>query len=93
MDLMVKGKKNSKKGSKGGKNLVGEKKRDMSKVRCFTCNKFRHYVVICPHGKKNKMKKSQTVASEKVEYFSTQFEREFSLVVCLGVVSTTSQIS
>jgi hypothetical protein len=30
----------------------GKKKKDMSKVKCFTCHKFGHYAGQCPHRKK-----------------------------------------
>jgi hypothetical protein len=40
--LVAKGKKKSKKGSKGGNKQKGEGKKDMSKVKCFACHKFGH---------------------------------------------------
>jgi hypothetical protein len=30
----------------------GKKKKDMRKVKCFACHKFRHYVGKCLHTKK-----------------------------------------
>ena len=52
--LAAKGKKKKfKKGSKGGtKQQDGEK--DMSKVKCFACQKFGHYAGQCPNKKKKK---------------------------------------
>ena len=54
MALAAKGKKKKfKKGSKGGtKQQDGEK--DMSKVKCFACQKFGHYAGQCPNKKKKK---------------------------------------
>jgi hypothetical protein len=42
--LAAKGKNKSKKGSKGENKQKGERKKDMSKVKCFACHKFGHYV-------------------------------------------------
>ena len=43
--LATKGKKKkSKKGSKGGTKQQDGEKKDMSKVKCFFCQKFGHYV-------------------------------------------------
>ena len=54
--LVAKGKKKIvKKGPKEGKSKKkgGEQQqRDMSKVKCFSCHKFGHYVVQCPNKKK-----------------------------------------
>ena len=60
--LAAKGKKKKKfkKGSKeGAKQHDGEKK-DMSKVKCFACQKMGHYAGQCPNKKK---KKQQTAAT------------------------------
>jgi hypothetical protein len=58
----------------------------MSKVKCFACHKFGHYAGQCPNKKKK-----QTTASADVEEFSTKFDKEFSLIVCLSS-RTTLQI-
>ena len=53
--LAAKGKKKvDKKGPKAGdkKKLGGEQQHDMSKVKCFACHKFGHYVVQFPKKKK-----------------------------------------
>ena len=42
-------KKKSKKGSKGETKQHDGKKKDMSKVKCFACQKFGHYVEQCPN--------------------------------------------
>jgi hypothetical protein len=84
--LAAKGKNKSKKGSKGGNKQKGEGKKDMSKVKCFACHKFGHYVGQCPNKKKK-----QVAASADVEEFSHRFEKEYSLLVCLSSrVSSTS---
>jgi hypothetical protein len=64
---------------------MGEGKKDMSKVKCFGCHKFGHYAGQCP-----KKKKKQTTTSAAVEEFSTKFDKEFSLVVCLSTGTTHS---
>jgi hypothetical protein len=56
----------------------------MRKVKCFSCHKFGHYAGQCPN------KKKQTSASTMVEDFSTNFDKEFSLVVCLSTRTTHS---
>ena len=53
--LVAKGKKKvSKKGPKVADNNKpgGEQQHDMSKVKCFACHKFGHYVFQCPNNKK-----------------------------------------
>jgi hypothetical protein len=58
-------------GSGGGESNNGQR-RDMSKVKCFVCKKFGHYVGQCPNGKK----KDGNVATAKEIDFQTQFQRE-----------------
>jgi hypothetical protein len=74
-----------KKGPKGGNKPKGEGKKDMRKVKFFACHKFGHYASQCP--KKNK---KQTTASTTMEEFSTKFDKDFSLVVCLSMRTTHS---
>jgi hypothetical protein len=50
--LATKSKKKSKKSSNGGNKSNCEGKKDMSKVKCFACHKFGHYVGQCPNKKK-----------------------------------------
>jgi hypothetical protein len=83
--LATTSKKKFKKGPKGGQKPKGEGKKDMSKVKCFACHKFGHYAGQCPNKKKK-----QTTASAEVEEFSTKFDKEFSLIVCLSSRTTTS---
>jgi len=79
VSLAAKRKKKYKKGSKGGAKQRGEGKKDMSKVKCFACHKMGHYAGQCPNKKKK-----QVASLVEVEEFSTKFEKEFSLLVCLS---------
>jgi hypothetical protein len=85
--LAANSKKKFKKVPKGGNKPKGEGKKDMSKVRYFACHKFGHYASQCPNNKKK-----QTAASTAVEEFSTKFDKEFSLVVCLSTRATHSDM-
>eukprot|EP00253_Pinus_taeda_P030437 PITA_30437 len=55
------------------------KKQDMSKVKCFHCHQHGHYATNCPQKKKNK----QAAGSAAGEALASQFELDFSLIVCL----------
>jgi hypothetical protein len=81
--LVANKKKKFKKGLKGGNKRKGEGKKDMRKFKCFACHQFGHYVGQCPNNKKK-----QTSTSTTVEEFSTKFDKEFSLVVCLSTRTT-----
>jgi hypothetical protein len=85
--LAANNKKKFRKGPKGGNKPKGDGKKDMSKVRCFVCHKFGHYAGQCPNKKKK-----QTTASTTVEEFSTKFDKEFSLVVCISTRTTHSDM-
>jgi hypothetical protein len=80
-------KKKFKKVFKGGNKPKSEGKKDMSKVKCFACHKFGLYAGQCPNNKKK-----QTTTSTEVEDFSTKFDKEFSLVVCLSTRATLSSV-
>jgi hypothetical protein len=80
-------KKKFKNGPKGGNKLKSEGKKDMRKFKCFACHKFGNYEGKCPNKKKK-----QTVASVEVEEFSTRFDKDFSLVVCLSTRATHSSV-
>ena len=60
MALLTKGgkKKKTKKGPKAGAKTGGDVKKDLSKVRCWACNKSGHYAVTCPQRKKKSRKGS-----------------------------------
>jgi hypothetical protein len=76
ISLSEKGKKKTKKGPKGGakkQQKGGEKERDMSKVKCFSCNKMGNYVVQCLN-RKNK-KRGGTSTSTEEDDVSSQFEK------------------
>ena len=64
--LLIKGK------GKGGK----KREKDLSKVRCYNCNKFGHYASQCP---KKKDEDKEGATSAKVLDFVAKFEKEFSL--------------
>jgi transposase InsO family protein len=84
-----KGKKTKKRGNLGGHNEKGKNKKgekDMSKVRCWACQKQGHYAATCPERKKGN--KKNVAASVAVGEFTAQFEQEFSLVA--GSSSSTS---
>ena len=51
ISLVRKGKGKGKNIFRGGVTSKGEKKKDMNKFRCYTCNQFRHYVGRCKNEK------------------------------------------
>jgi hypothetical protein len=59
----------------------------VSKVKCFACHKFGHYVGQCPNKKKK-----QVAASADVEEFTHKFEKEYSLLVCLSSRASSTSI-
>jgi hypothetical protein len=61
----------------------------MSKVKCFVCKKFGHYVGQCPNRKK---KKDGTTATIEEADFQTQFQRECAFLICCTSVETTPSI-
>lgn len=65
--------------TKGQESSNDKKKKDMSKVKCFTCYKTSHYASQCPSKKKGKGKTQAKVSIEDDEEFATGFANEFSL--------------
>jgi hypothetical protein len=82
--LLPLARRSSERAQRAGQKPKGEGKTDMRKVKRFACHKFGHYAGQCPNKKKK-----QTTASAEVEEFSTKFDREFSLIVCLWSRTTT----
>lgn len=63
-------------------------KKDLSKVRCFTCSQYGHFVFECPEKKKKKKEEDTiVVASTEVEDFVRRFKKEFSL---FSLISSSS---
>jgi hypothetical protein len=65
--------------------------RDLSKVRCFCCNKLGHLASQCLERKKKKKKESEepkTAAIAAIEDFASKFDREFSLVTLVFSVDS-----
>ena len=86
-NVALAGKGKAKKGSSKGTNSQSEKKKkDLSKVMCFGCHEYGHYVSDCPERKKAK---KQVAASASAEDLSTRMEDGFALIACM--VSSTSQ--
>ena len=84
-NVALAGKGKAKNGSSKGSNSQSEKKKDLSKVKCFGCHEFGHYVNDCPERKKGK---KQVEASASAEELSSRLEDEFAHIACM--VSLTS---
>jgi hypothetical protein len=54
-------------------------KKDMSKVKCFSCHKTGQYASQCLNKKKKKLEPKMSASIEVVE-FTQRFEKEFSLM-------------
>jgi hypothetical protein len=69
-----------------------EKKKDLSKVKCFACHKSGHYASQCPDWKTGKSKPQQVAVSTEtqVKEFAEKFEKEFLLVSCLSGTDSSS---
>ncbi|KAH9322750.1 hypothetical protein KI387_017389 [Taxus chinensis] len=81
-NVALAGKGKAKKGSSKGSNSQGEKKKkDSSKIKCYGCHEFGHYVSDCPERKKNEKKgKKQVAASASADELSSRMEDEFALI-------------
>jgi hypothetical protein len=67
------------------------KKKDLSKIKCFTCHKSGHYASQCPEKKKGQGKSQQVATSTETQLdeFAAKFEKEFTLVSCLSTNTVT----
>jgi hypothetical protein len=67
--------------SKGQGSKEGGKK-DLSKIKCFSCHKTGHYASQCLEKKKGKEKTQQVATTTKTQMdeFAAKFEKDFSLV-------------
>ena len=80
-----KGKAFTKKGNNYGEGHHLEKKKSLSKIKCFVCHKQGHYASQCPKKKKGTRKTQQVATAEtQLSEFATKFENDFSLVACLS---------
>jgi hypothetical protein len=88
-----KGKSSNKKGSSDGGSLQPGKKKDLSKIKCFSCHKNGHYASQCPKKKKGKGKThTATSAKTQLDEFAVKFEKDFSLVYCLSTSTSTRSV-
>jgi len=69
-----------------------EKKKDLSKIKCFIYRYSGHYVSQCPNWKKEDKKKkgkSQTKTSTNIENISSRLDDEFAVIACLSSSTAT----
>jgi hypothetical protein len=85
-----KGKSSSKKGNNDGGSSQPGKKKDLSKIKCFSCHKNGHYASQCLEKKKKGNGKTQTTTSTETQLdeFATKFEKDYSLVSFLSTNTT-----
>jgi hypothetical protein len=77
----------SKKGSNWDQASKGEKRKDLSKVKCFPCHKPGHYASQFPIKKKGNKSHMAASTSAEVDDSPARFENEFSLITCLSNLS------
>eukprot|EP00253_Pinus_taeda_P031557 PITA_31557 len=73
-----------------GKEKKKKKDMDISKVKCWACQKMGHYATTCTE-RKNKRKKG-TAASAEVEQFASQFDLDFAFITSAFSRSTSSDV-
>lgn len=76
---------------KKGKKISSEddkKKKDMNKVKCFACHKFRHYVGQCPN-KKKRVNETQPEVAASTKAQMDEFAKKFEQLELLLVSQTT----
>eukprot|EP00253_Pinus_taeda_P001527 PITA_01527 len=61
-----------------GKEKKKKEDTDMSKVKCWACQKMGHYVATCPERKNKGKRGSATLA--KVKQFASQFDQDFAFI-------------
>jgi hypothetical protein len=68
----------------------GNSGRDLSKVRCYCCNKLGHLASHCPERKKKKKEQEgpETAATTTMEDFSSKYDKEFFLVTLVSSVDS-----
>jgi hypothetical protein len=68
----------------------GSSARDLSKFKCFCCNKLGHLASQCPERKKKKKESEEpeTAAIAAIEDFASKFDRDFSLVTLVSSVGS-----
>jgi hypothetical protein len=86
-----KGKSSSKKGNNDGGSSQPGKKKDLSKIKCFSCHKNGHYASQCLEKKKKGNEKMQTTTSTETQLdeFATKFEKDYSMISFLSTSTTT----
>ena len=59
----------------------GNKKKDMSKIKCFHCHELGHYATKCSHKKAGK----KPLGKMAGEALTSQFELDFTLITCMVI--------
>jgi hypothetical protein len=84
-----KGKSSNKKGNNDGGSSQPGKKKDLSKIKCFSCHKNGHYASQCSEKKKGKGKTQKTTSTKtQLDEFAMKFEKDYSLVSFLSTSTT-----
>lgn len=78
-DFALVSKENKAKGNKS-QGEAGNKKKDLSKVKCFHCHEYRHFATNFPQKKASKKEPVIAVVGEDL---ASQFEFDFTLIACM----------